>query len=127
MHPRRRIGAGRQGAGLCGIRDLIEQCGCHLRTSRVVDARKQHGRHAVLAMPAAIVSPELSGIGGTSQRNSAVPAAAPSNWAPTKPGTSAGRIPAKVSVIARAIVTAGFANDVDAVNQYAETIYAPTA
>ena len=42
-------------------------------------------------------------------------------------GTSAGRIPANVSVIARAIVTAGFANDVDAVNQYAPVMYAPTA
>ena len=35
------------------------------------------------------------------------------------PGTSTGRIPAKVSVSARATVTAGFANDVDGVNQYA--------
>jgi hypothetical protein len=31
-----------------------------------------------------------------------------------KPGTSAGRIPANVSVSARATVTAGLANDVDA-------------
>jgi len=30
-----------------------------------------------------------------------------------KPGTSAGRIPANVSVTDRASVTAGFANDVD--------------
>jgi hypothetical protein len=35
------------------------------------------------------------------------------------PGTSPGRIPANVSVSARAKVTAGFAKDVDAVNQYA--------
>jgi len=35
----------------------------------------------------------------------------------TNPGTSIGRIPAKVSLAARAIVTAGFANDVDDVNQ----------
>ena len=34
-------------------------------------------------------------------------------------GASARRIPAKVPVIARASVTAGFANDVEAVNQYA--------
>jgi hypothetical protein len=34
-------------------------------------------------------------------------------------GASAGRIPAKVSVAERASVTAGLANDVDAVNQYA--------
>ena len=34
-------------------------------------------------------------------------------------GTSAGRMPAKVSVAARASVTAGLANEVEAVNQYA--------
>lgn len=33
------------------------------------------------------------------------------------PGTSAGRIPVKVSLIILATVTAGFANDVDEVNQ----------
>jgi hypothetical protein len=33
------------------------------------------------------------------------------------PGTSAGRMPVKVSVKLRASVTAGFANDVEAVNQ----------
>ena len=36
-----------------------------------------------------------------------------------KPGTSTGRMPAKVSLRLRAIVTAGFANEVEAVNQYA--------
>jgi hypothetical protein len=35
------------------------------------------------------------------------------------PGASAGRMPAKVSLAARASVTAGFANEVDEVNQYA--------
>src|SRR5205085_868380 len=44
-----------------------------------------------------------------------------------KPGTSCGRMPANESLAARAIVTAGFANDVDAVNQYAATMYAATA
>ena len=34
-----------------------------------------------------------------------------------KPGTSAGRIPVNVSVSERASVTAGFANEVDDVNQ----------
>ena len=38
--------------------------------------------------------------------------------------TGAGRIPAKVSVIERARVTAGLAKDVDAVNQYAAVMYA---
>ncbi len=35
----------------------------------------------------------------------------------TNAGTDDGAMPAKVSLSARAIVTAGFANDVDAVNQ----------
>src|SRR6185436_9179482 len=42
-------------------------------------------------------------------------------------GASAGRIPAKVSVADRASVTAGLANEVEAVNQYAAVMYAPTA
>jgi hypothetical protein len=37
----------------------------------------------------------------------------------TKSGTSAGRIPANVSDSDRAMVTAGFAKEVEAVNQYA--------
>ena len=37
-------------------------------------------------------------------------------------GASIGRIPANVSVNARARVTAGFAKDVEAVNQYAAAI-----
>ena len=41
-------------------------------------------------------------------------------------GTSGGAIPAKVFDIERAIVIAGFANDVDAVNQYAAPIHAAT-
>src|SRR2546423_4916680 len=44
-----------------------------------------------------------------------------------KPGTSTGRMPANVSLAERASVTAGFANDVDAVNQDAAVMYAPTA
>ena len=35
----------------------------------------------------------------------------------TNPGTSTGRMPANVSLAHRASVTAGFANDVDDVNQ----------
>ena len=54
---------------------------------------------------------------GMSQRNSVVAALAPINCARMNPGTSAGRIPAKVSVTHRASVTAGFANEVEAVNQ----------
>ena len=56
----------------------------------------------------------------TATRKTAAKAAvAPADCATINPGTSAGRMPANVSVRARANVTAGFANDVDAVNQYA--------
>ena len=43
------------------------------------------------------------------------------------PGASAGRIPEKVFVNDRANVTAGLANEVEEVNQYAAVMYAPTA
>src|SRR5260370_24962556 len=67
-----------------------------------------------------------SEIAGTSQWKSQVAVIAPSIWATMKPGTSAGRMPAKVSLADLAIVTAGFANEVEAVKQYAAEIYAPT-
>src|SRR4029434_4888176 len=51
------------------------------------------------------------------------PTAAPA----TKPGTSAGLIPANVLVSDLAIAIAGFANEVDAVNQYAAPIHAATS
>lgn len=54
---------------------------------------------------------------GTSQRNKKVAHKAPAICATTNNGTSDGRIPAKVSDKERAIVTAGFAKEVDAVNQ----------
>jgi len=56
---------------------------------------------------------------GISQRNKNVAEIAPASCAATNRGTSTGRIPANVSENDRAIVTAGFANDVDEVNQYA--------
>jgi hypothetical protein len=64
---------------------------------------------------------------GTSQRNNSVAAIAPASCAATNKGTSTGRIPANVSDNERAIVTAGFANDVEEVNQYAAVMYAATA
>jgi hypothetical protein len=62
------------------------------------------------------VDPE-SAAGGSSHRKSTVAAVAPRACAARNPGTSAGRIPANVWVAALASVTAGFANDVEAVNQ----------
>jgi poly(A) polymerase Pap1 len=48
---------------------------------------------------------------------SAIAPRAPRTCATTNIGTLAGAIPAKVFVSARAIVTAGLANEVEAVNQ----------
>ncbi len=52
-----------------------------------------------------------------SQPNRSTAASAPTIWAAMKAGAEIGAIPAKVLDIDRAMVTAGFANDVDAVNQ----------
>ncbi len=49
-----------------------------------------------------------------------------SNCVITNAPTSLGRIPAKVFVKLRASVTAGLANEVEAVNQYAATMYKAT-
>src|ERR1700729_4245009 len=73
------------------------------------------------------ISSAVFGNDGTSQRKSNVAAMAPHNCAATNTGTSEGRMPEKVFETARARVTAGLANDVDAVNQYAAVMYAPTA
>src|SRR5688572_3455395 len=60
-------------------------------------------------------------------RSSARPTPAPTSCAMTNGAMCAGLMPAKVVVNPRASVTAGFANEVDAVNQYAAAMYAPTA
>ena len=57
------------------------------------------------------------GRSASSQRKTYVAATAPAICAQTNGSTSTGRIPANVSLKARATVTAGLANDVDDVNQ----------
>ena len=52
-----------------------------------------------------------------SQPNTAVAARGPATWARMNPGASPGAMPEKVSVNERATVAAGFANEVDEVNQ----------
>src|SRR5262249_8098874 len=52
-----------------------------------------------------------------SHRLTSMAAIAPASWATTKGATSASRMPAKVSESALAMVTAGLANEVEAVNQ----------
>lgn len=59
------------------------------------------------------------GVGRSSHPITTRPSNAPTNSATMKPGKSVGRIPENVLVRERAIATAGFANDVEAVNQYA--------
>src|SRR6185295_5494925 len=85
---------------------------------------KRHGRHGVrrwtsrpLTARGRTTSGADRGSAGTSHRKRAVAAAAPRSCATMNPGASAGRIPANVSEAARASVTAGLANDVEAVNQ----------
>ena len=52
-----------------------------------------------------------------SQPRKTVAVIAPMIWAVIKPGTAAGMMPENVLVNERAMVTAGFANDVEDVNQ----------
>lgn len=59
----------------------------------------------------------VSGSEGISQRIRNVAEIAPHICAAMNNGTSTGRIPANVSETDLAIVTAGFANEVDEVNQ----------
>ena len=53
----------------------------------------------------------------TSHPHTTVATVAPANCAAMKPGASAGRMPAKVSESARAMVMAGLAKEVEDVNQ----------
>src|SRR6187397_2390000 len=59
-------------------------------------------------------------------RSNNAPATPPTSCARMNPGASAGRMPAKVSDKERPTLIAGFAKDVDAVNQYAPAIQAGT-
>src|SRR5262245_13489754 len=65
--------------------------------------------------------------GASSQRAQTAAATPPKTWQRTNRGTLLGEMPAKVSVTARANVTAGLANDVEEVNQYALVMKAATA
>src|SRR5829696_2996981 len=126
-HRRNRLGSNttRRHAGTCYIkhfpRHLAQQTFRHLATCRVSGAKKQN--------PLSLTHVDFLPYDSreSNHRNNAVAAAAPPIWAMIKAGASTGLIPAKVSVTERASVTAGFAKDVEAVNQYAATMYAATA
>ena len=95
---------------------------CDRRSSNTDGARLTVHCHST----AVFASLDRSASEPKSHRVSARPAKAPNIWAAMNAGTSTGRIPAKVSDRARAIVMAGFAKDVEAVNQYAAPIHAGT-
>src|SRR6185503_1369762 len=80
---------------------------CELAARRVRDAQKQHAR---------LVTHVASRARGNNHHVSTAASAPPTSCAPTNGPTSASRMPANVFVNERASVTAGFANDVDAVN-----------
>src|SRR5262245_18936120 len=64
---------------------------------------------------------------GNSAEETIAPTAAPTSCAITNAGTWFIAMPAKVVVKPRASVTAGLANDVEAVNQYAAVTVRPTS
>ena len=82
-------------------------------------------RSAVLVNPS--VAPFPPRIPASSQRANTVANAPPITCPQMKSGTLSGDIPAKVSVIARPNVTAGLANEVEEVNQYALVMKAAMA
>jgi hypothetical protein len=104
--PRLRLARGRRG---CTTRQFK---GAHLDDAKGSATRRQvqRGRR---------IRSTLASKPGTSHRNRSVAAIAPASCAARNRGTSAGRIPANVSESERAIVTAGFAKEVEEVNQYA--------
>jgi hypothetical protein len=88
----------------------------------------QKRRHPFVPVARAIIARTYGAFGeGLRRRKRKVAANPPTIWAAMNSGTSTGRIPAKVLESERAIVTAGLANEVDAVNQYAAVMYAATA
>lgn len=106
MHTLCGLGARGHRPRFIGICHHVEPARRHLRTTRTVHTREDHLLHAAC-------------LAGITHRLKRMAAPIATNCAAIKPGTSEGRIPAKVSLKARASVTAGFAKEVEEVNQYA--------
>src|SRR3954466_15028132 len=103
---------------LVGSDTRLNDAAATLGAPGIVNAREEHRFHGADISDRGITTRSADcGSDGTSHRNRIVATAAPASCATMNPATSAGRMPANVSVSARARVTAGFANDVDAVNQ----------
>ena len=84
------------------------------RTIAVMSPSSPKAAEALQALDRAVL---LSGPCGHSQRATGSAATAPASWAAMKAGTFCGAMPANVSLRLRAMVTAGLANEVEAVNQ----------
>src|SRR5271165_4217580 len=95
-------------------RVVAQQALGHLAAGGVPGAENQNG----LFLHASSLPAGLSR-SGASHRKHSVAATPPASCATMNAGASAGRMPAKVSLAARASVTAGLANEVEDVNQYA--------
>src|SRR5439155_21835786 len=105
---------------LVGMR--VEPRGGYLRASGVVYAGEENSLHTrALSVSGCGTSTwrAVAGRFGASQRNKNVALNAPATCATTNSGTSTGLMPVNVFVNERASVTAGFAKDVEEVNQYA--------
>ena len=83
--------------------------------------RGQVGAHAFAFAVETVGEPDgvshAAAFCSASRRNSIAPTTAPASCAAMNPGASAGRMPAKLSVSERPSVIAGFAKEVEAVNQ----------
>src|SRR5205814_6297428 len=115
------------GAHLDGVtREVAQPAGGHLGTAGVVHAHEQDARlvrHGCLFHGSVGCGTTTSSAAcpacGYSTASRPMPARRPASCAATNAGTEAGTMPANVSVNARPTVTAGLANEVDEVNQYA--------
>src|SRR5215471_4978849 len=80
------VGTGGDGARLRAVRERVEPCSGHLRSAGVVDAGENDGLHGRSSLGAArsTTRSATAGRAGTSQRKSAVDAAAPASCATMK-------------------------------------------
>src|SRR5258706_169563 len=107
----------------CAQRPQPSGCGLNSRHRQIEDVLELMNRNSTnyscffRVSCGSTTASALFGNQGVNQRNNNVAAPAPISCAIMNPGASTGRIPAKVSLAARANVTAGLANEVDEVNQ----------
>jgi hypothetical protein len=86
----------------------LQRAADRMEERRRDDDRQRRANALSFALDGRVLKTQLAKISATM---------APRSCAATKAGTLAGAIPAKLSESARAMVTAGLANEVEAVNQ----------